>query len=58
MTIWVDAHLSPAIATWITNTLGITVVALRDIGLGVSIYYWLLTLSIENQLKGCISPKL
>ena len=33
MTIWVDAHLSPAIATWITNTLGITAVALRDIGL-------------------------
>ncbi|BAY23260.1 hypothetical protein NIES2100_30240 [Calothrix sp. NIES-2100] len=33
MTIWVDAHLSPAIATWITNTLGVTAVALRDIGL-------------------------
>jgi predicted nuclease of predicted toxin-antitoxin system len=33
MTIWVDAHLSPAIATWITNTLGITALALRDIGL-------------------------
>ncbi|MGJ3246956.1 MAG: DUF5615 family PIN-like protein [Elainellaceae cyanobacterium] len=32
-TIWVDAHLSPAIATWITNTLGITAVALRDLGL-------------------------
>lgn len=32
MIIWVDAHLSPAIATWITNTLGITAVALRDIG--------------------------
>ncbi|WRH67897.1 MAG: DUF5615 family PIN-like protein [Planktothrix sp. GU0601_MAG3] len=33
MKIWVDAHLSPAIATWITNTFGVTVVALRDIGL-------------------------
>ena len=33
MTIWVDAHLSPAIATWITNTFGITALALRDVGL-------------------------
>lgn len=33
MTIWVDAHLSPAIATWITTTFGITAVALRDVGL-------------------------
>lgn len=33
MTIWVDAHLSPAIATWITNTFGVTALALRDIGL-------------------------
>ncbi len=33
MTIWVDAHLSPAIATWITNNFGITALALRDIGL-------------------------
>jgi predicted nuclease of predicted toxin-antitoxin system len=33
MTIWVDAHLSPAIATWITNSLGIAALALRDIGL-------------------------
>jgi len=33
MTIWVDAHLSPAIATWITNTFGITASALRSIGL-------------------------
>ena len=24
MTIWVDAHLSPAIAIWITSTFGIT----------------------------------
>ncbi|MBU7584065.1 MAG: DUF5615 family PIN-like protein [Nostoc sp. TH1S01] len=32
-TIWVDAHLSPAIATWITNTFDITALALRDIGL-------------------------
>ncbi len=23
-TIWIDAHLSPAIATWITDTFGVT----------------------------------
>ncbi|MBD1924848.1 DUF5615 family PIN-like protein [Trichocoleus sp. FACHB-90] len=33
MTIWVDAQLPPAIAIWITNTLGVIAVALRDIGL-------------------------
>jgi predicted nuclease of predicted toxin-antitoxin system len=33
MIIWVDAHLSPAIAIWITKTLGINALALRDIGL-------------------------
>ena len=33
MTIWVDAHLSPAIATWITTNFGITAYALRDLGL-------------------------
>jgi predicted nuclease of predicted toxin-antitoxin system len=33
MTIWVDAHLSPAIAAWITTTFGITAFALRDLGL-------------------------
>ncbi|MBD1823725.1 DUF5615 family PIN-like protein [Cyanobacteria bacterium FACHB-DQ100] len=33
MTIWIDAHLSPAIALWITNTFGITAFALRDAGL-------------------------
>ncbi|MEH2025961.1 DUF5615 family PIN-like protein [Nostoc sp.] len=33
MTIWIDAHLSPAIATWITITFGITALALRDAGL-------------------------
>lgn len=32
-TIWVDAHLSPAIALWLTNTFGITALALRDVGL-------------------------
>ena len=32
-TIWTDAHLSPAIATWINNTFEITALALRDIGL-------------------------
>lgn len=33
MTLWIDAHLSPAIATWITNTFGITALSLRDVGL-------------------------
>ncbi|MEA5469688.1 DUF5615 family PIN-like protein [Spirulina sp. 06S082] len=33
MIIWLNAHLSPAIATWITNELGITAIALRDVGL-------------------------
>ena len=33
MTILIDAHLSPAIATWITTTFGIPAVALRDLGL-------------------------
>ncbi len=33
MTLWIDAHLSPAIATWITSTFGIAAFALRDIGL-------------------------
>jgi predicted nuclease of predicted toxin-antitoxin system len=33
MIIWIDAHLSPALATWITNTFGVTAVALRDLGL-------------------------
>jgi predicted nuclease of predicted toxin-antitoxin system len=33
MIIWIDAHLSPAIAAWITSTFEITAVALRDLGL-------------------------
>ncbi|MGB3788130.1 MAG: DUF5615 family PIN-like protein [Phormidesmis sp.] len=33
MTVWVDAHLSPSIAVWITRTLGFEAVALRDLGL-------------------------
>ncbi|MGI0494471.1 DUF5615 family PIN-like protein [Alkalinema pantanalense CENA528] len=33
ITIWIDAHLSPAIATWITNTFAVTAIALRDLGL-------------------------
>ena len=33
-TIWIDAHLSPAIATWINNTFeNISAFALRDLGL-------------------------
>ena len=33
MIIWIDAHLSPAIATWIMITFGINAIALRDLGL-------------------------
>lgn len=33
MMIWIDAHLSPAIAAWITTTFGVSAVALRDLGL-------------------------
>jgi predicted nuclease of predicted toxin-antitoxin system len=32
-TIWIDAHLSPAIAAWISNAFGVTAIALRDLGL-------------------------
>lgn len=32
-TIWIDAHLSPAIATWITEVFGISAFPLRDLGL-------------------------
>ncbi len=32
-TIWIDAHLSPAIATWMTSTFDVTAIALRDLGL-------------------------
>ncbi|MEO0406561.1 MAG: DUF5615 family PIN-like protein [Cyanobacteria bacterium P01_A01_bin.135] len=31
--IWIDAHLSPAIATWITSNFKIAAIALRDLGL-------------------------
>ncbi len=33
ITIWIDAHLSPALATWITNTFTVNAIALRDLGL-------------------------
>ncbi len=33
MTIWVDAHISPAIALWIESTFGVEAIALRDLGL-------------------------
>ncbi len=33
MTIWIDAQLSPTIATWITSTFGVAASALRDVGL-------------------------
>ena len=33
MTIWIDAHPSPAIATWITKTFNIPAFALRDLNL-------------------------
>jgi predicted nuclease of predicted toxin-antitoxin system len=33
MILWIDAQLSPAIATWINRVLAIAAVPLRDIGL-------------------------
>ncbi len=33
MIIWIDAHLSPAISTWITATFEMSALALRDVGL-------------------------
>jgi len=33
MRIWIDAQLSPRIATWIVDTLGFQAVAVRDLGL-------------------------
>ncbi|MEO1131870.1 MAG: DUF5615 family PIN-like protein [Cyanobacteria bacterium J06639_1] len=32
-TIWIDAHLSPALATWMTSRFDITAIALRDLDL-------------------------
>jgi len=33
MTLWLDAQLSPAIATWISAQFSLTAVAIRDLGL-------------------------
>jgi predicted nuclease of predicted toxin-antitoxin system len=33
MTIWLDAQLSPTIATWITQEFSVPAVAVRDLGL-------------------------
>lgn len=33
MTIWIDAQLSPALASWLTRTFGVTAVPVRDISL-------------------------
>lgn len=33
MTVWLDAHLSPAVAPWLAATFGVTAVAVRDLGL-------------------------
>lgn len=33
MIIWLDAHLSPALAPWIHATFGLEALALRDVGL-------------------------
>jgi len=33
MTIWVDAHLSPALAPWLAGSFGVKAVHLRDLGL-------------------------
>jgi len=33
MRIWVDAQMSPAIATWISSNYAVSAVAIRDLGL-------------------------
>jgi hypothetical protein len=33
VTIWIDAQLSPDLASWLHNTFSITAVAVRDLGL-------------------------
>jgi len=33
MKIWIDAQLAPALAAWITKTLGVSASAVRDLGL-------------------------
>lgn len=33
MIIWIDAHLSPSIATWIATTLSVETITLRELGL-------------------------
>lgn len=33
MIIWTDAHISPAIAPWISREFGVPAVAIRDVGL-------------------------
>lgn len=33
MTIWIDAQMSPAIATWISSNFPVNAVAVRDLGL-------------------------
>ena len=33
MRLWLDAHISPALATWISSEFGIDCVAIRDLGL-------------------------
>ena len=32
MTIWLDAHLSPAVARWLTQTFSLTALPVRDVG--------------------------
>jgi predicted nuclease of predicted toxin-antitoxin system len=33
MTVWLDAHLSPAVAQWLTKTFDVTALPVRDLGL-------------------------
>ncbi len=33
MTVWLDAHLSPALAAWLSSTFGVNAIAVRDFGL-------------------------
>lgn len=53
MTIWLNVHLSPALAVWITATFGITAIAVRDLALRESreIYGFIQTICLYIDLN-------
>ena len=50
MTVWIDAQLSPALASWITRTFGVSAVALRDIGLRDATDYQIFVAAKEQRV--------